>query len=427
MVYVGLLVAALCMVTQNCMWLQSHSSRNLFKKTEVNRYCERRTVEPLVAQQRDLKQMQRLIALYQVGRESFLGSVCGYVTSECRENCPVGKFSDSLSHCAPCSSNCKTCAGESQTCLSCEAEFSILFESVCRSDCPNGFFIDRDSCSPCAPSCATCDETACFSCDEGWVLSDGACLQQCPLPSQDENGVCVSISPTPSRMLLLPPIMPSPGPIFLPPTPTMLLRSLSTSSSPFPSSSMERTEETIPLPDGGRLTIPLNLAETPSDLSYNFTVRPELERVPGSGLLASGTVDIQLVDQTGRPVHQLRESLEICLKPVAGSEGAPCLSFLDEESDKWICEDKCLKKEKSGALCGTTGHLTSFALLLQIDGGDKEDCGDEAALTPIVILSIAFLGAAGLLVVLSTILIELRYHWKRRARSQALHLANQIS
>ena len=39
------------------------------------------------------------------------------------------------------------------------------------------------------------------------------------------------------------------------------------------------------------------------------------------------------------------------------------MGYLDEACDEWVCEDNSLES-KRGQLCGTTGHFTSFAILI---------------------------------------------------------------
>lgn len=42
-----------------------------------------------------------------------------------------------------------------------------------------------------------------------------------------------------------------------------------------------------------------------------------------------------------------------------------CLGYLDESLNppRWICQDSCLSYNSNGNLCGTTNHLTNFAIL----------------------------------------------------------------
>lgn len=65
-----------------------------------------------------------------------------------------------------------------------------------------------------------------------------------------------------------------------------------------------------------------------------------------------------------------------------------CLGYLDEECGEWVCEDKSLEA-KRGQLCGSTGHFTSFAIL--IGANLNSGCGAEAVVNRVVAwLSVAF-------------------------------------
>lgn len=86
-------------------------------------------------------------------------------------------------------------------------------------------------------------------------------------------------------------------------------------------------------------------------------------------IVQSPAVTIELVDAAGNTV-QPTSSIEICL-PGTQTSGR-CLGFLDESKHPpvWTCQDPCLKKRGS-LVCGSTPHLTSFAVLL----GGVNSCG----------------------------------------------------
>ncbi len=48
-----------------------------------------------------------------------------------------------------------------------------------------------------------------------------------------------------------------------------------------------------------------------------------------------------------------------------------CLGYLDEilNPPQWVCQDTCVSSNTNGNLCGTTNHLTNFAILFY--GGQR--------------------------------------------------------
>ena len=87
-----------------------------------------------------------------------------------------------------------------------------------------------------------------------------------------------------------------------------------------------------------------------------------------------------------------------------------CLGYLDERTGKWECEDPCLEQDQNGLYCGSTGHLTSFALLLS-GGGNNDPCasGDDYLLAWI---SLGFICGALCFTFLAAIIIEIRVRIK---------------
>lgn len=97
---------------------------------------------------------------------------------------------------------------------------------------------------------------------------------------------------------------------------------------------------------------------------------------------ASGTnvrspvLDITLRDSSGFEVQPLG-NLQVCIQPSeAEQDDSVCLAFLDENNNRWRCEDPCLQKDNQGLLCGETSHLTKFSLLVD-PTGKSGDCGSS--------------------------------------------------
>lgn len=117
-----------------------------------------------------------------------------------------------------------------------------------------------------------------------------------------------------------------------------------------------------------RLTT-VHLAGVPRAVTQRTTpVRPSDETLPWSGVV---------FDLSVTPFRP-GDALELCVDVKAGTprEGA-CLAYFDETTSKWQCQDDCLEKKTMGSretLCGTTDHLTNFAILLS-GGGSNSKCG----------------------------------------------------
>jgi len=84
-------------------------------------------------------------------------------------------------------------------------------------------------------------------------------------------------------------------------------------------------------------------------IGYQNTLKVELISDESS---QDGTViDISLIDPSGSFV-QPQGDVELCFNPKDGNEDDQCLGFLNEETNEWECEDKCLKQDDNGLLCG---------------------------------------------------------------------------
>jgi len=134
--------------------------------------------------------------------------------------------------------------------------------------------------------------------------------------------------------------------------------------------------------------------------------------------LRDGVVaEITLQDASGQEITSFDQPLTICLAPEQATTDGACLSYYDESTGEWVCQDKCLKEE-NGLLCGETDHLTSFALLLS--GGAGNECEERNYIYSW--LTLGFVCATLLIVLLAVLAIELhirlrRVHRRRRIRS----------
>lgn len=97
-----------------------------------------------------------------------------------------------------CQLGCSQCADGTGACISCKQGFtqSQTDQTKCTAlpsvtsagiTCPVGSFSAGQQCSPCSPSCSTCNgpsSTNCIVCATGQSLFNGSCV------ATDSNGVC---------------------------------------------------------------------------------------------------------------------------------------------------------------------------------------------------------------------------------------------
>jgi hypothetical protein len=116
----------------------------------------------------------------------------GRCTSECDDGeAPVnGKCEKCLV------SDCKSCNPvDLNECFICEENMYLSPESKCVSDCPQGYYADKDSgkCVECSGEhCATCpDGEKCTKCEDGYVIQNGVCKLTCDSHYVERHGECV--------------------------------------------------------------------------------------------------------------------------------------------------------------------------------------------------------------------------------------------
>ena len=149
--------------------------------------------------------------------------------------------------------------------------------------------------------------------------------------------------------------------------------------------------------------------------------------------LVSAALNITLLDRSGNLITRLDSSLTICLAlSNTAKKGRVCLSYFDELKGKWRCEDECLttistkgakandETTKGNILCGKTGHLTNFALLLI--GNDREDPCQSKDNT-LAWVSLGMVAGAVVVVALSVFVVEFRIRWMRRLLDKELSRA----
>ena len=137
----------------------------------------------------------------------------------------------------------------------------------------------------------------------------------------------------------------------------------------------------------------------------------ELPPSQGSNAVQSEVVSVTITNSQGVNQTQFPDNIEICIRPPNATKGKNiCLGYLEETTNppRWRCQDNCLQqKNRTGdaLLCGSTDHLTNFALLLGggKNGGGPCESGSVAYITGSskgdLILSLCMVGAAILCVV----------------------------
>lgn len=169
------------------------------------------------------------------------------------------------------------------------------------------------------------------------------------------------------------------------------------------------------------LSIPGSLSDGARQSTIDVQFARERDPLDGGeSVVQSAVVDITLIVD-GQVVTQLSEPLEICLTfpdpLVVPPEQDLCLGYFDVSQQEWVCEDlRLTPNDAQGQLCGLTGHLTSFALLL---GGDTGSSGEYFPQSTIAWLSLGFIAGALVVIVLATGLIEVRFRRKKSLEHKA--------
>ena len=203
------------------------------------------------------------------------------------------------------------------------------------------------------------------------------------------------------------------------------------------------SKEFIELPDSpsgavvGSLFVPPNLSNRDNTTLIASYGDSGGNATSNGQILVSIIVNITLLDDQGSSLSQLDSPLSICLVLTNNTrkDDTVCLSYYDENRDWWECEDECLTtisprrgkddgRRKGDLLCGTTGHLTNFALLL--NGNNQQDpCQhSEDDISVLAWVSLAMVAGAILVVALSVVAVEIRT--RRRARLLNRQLARSF-
>ena len=130
--------------------------------------------------------------------------------------------------------------------------------------------------------------------------------------------------------------------------------------------------------------------------------------------IESAILSVTLLNSQGSSITHLDTPLTICLVSSSNnSKDNLCLSYYDEQESRWKCEDECLTTTgKEDSLCGQTGHLTNFALLLSGREERMNVCGSISQDRSLSWISLGFVLFAILVVMASSLVIEARIRWR---------------
>jgi len=131
-------------------------------------------------------------------------------------------------------------------------------------------------------------------------------------------------------------------------------------------------------------------------------------------------LDITL-SANGNLITQFDDPVEICFDvPPEYNDievDEACLSFLNEETGEFECQDKCLETNES-QICGKKDHFTSFSILL--DGRGGSSCGSDDELDTYFWLSLGFVGGAVYCIIFAMLLLEFKIRRKSRIISRGI-------
>ena len=94
------------------------------------------------------------------------------------------------------------------------------------------------------------------------------------------------------------------------------------------------------------------------------------------------------------------------------------MSFYDEITKKWICQDPCLKQIDS-QLCGETDHLTNFAILLNGDEAGDDPCGSSDDIPILFWVSLGMCILSVCCILIAIVLIEIKFYLKKHKNGTA--------
>nr|XP_036870773.1 extracellular matrix protein FRAS1 [Manis javanica] len=115
----------------------------------------------------------------------------------CSTSCFPRHYPDDNHVCQPCNAHCSSCDSQA-SCTSCRDPNKVLLFGECQYEtCAPQHYLDfsTKTCKECDWSCNACSgplRTDCLQCMDGYVLQDGACVEQCSPSFYRDLGFCKS-------------------------------------------------------------------------------------------------------------------------------------------------------------------------------------------------------------------------------------------
>eukprot|EP01095_Lingulamoeba_sp_RSL-Kostka_P001483 TRINITY_DN1205_c1_g1_i8.p1 TRINITY_DN1205_c1_g1~~TRINITY_DN1205_c1_g1_i8.p1 ORF type:complete len:360 (+),score=137.03 TRINITY_DN1205_c1_g1_i8:1404-2483(+) len=180
-----------------------------------------------------------------------------------------------------------------------------------------------------------------------------------------------------------------------------------------PGSSSTETQS-ISLSNGeksiGQLLVPDSILGDSGSLTVGTV---DLSTIPTDDV-GSTVIDITLIDGNGFIQTSLDTDIELCLSTNENEEIEDlCLGYLDESINppEWTCEDQCLEKD-GDFVCGTSDHLTSFAVLLD-SGSGSGGCGNNEDNKLYIYLSVAAIVIALLCIIFVVVSFDIKKRYEK--------------
>lgn len=139
--------------------------------------------------------------------------------------------------------------------------------------------------------------------------------------------------------------------------------------------------------------------------------------LPTNSEAVTPAIDVVVMSPQGAVTQFNSNPVTLCFFNVDTTDNR-CLGFINDAGD-WECEDYCLTGS-GGAVCGDSDHLTSFAILLDTEGGSDSRCGSSSLDLRLVWASSALVISAVVVVLLVVAAYEV--HLRRSIKADNTRL-----
>jgi hypothetical protein len=143
--------------------------------------------------------------------------------------------------------------------------------------------------------------------------------------------------------------------------------------------------------------------------------------LPTNSEAVTPAIDVVVMSPQGEVTQFSSDPVTLCFFNVDTTDNR-CLGFINDEGD-WECEDYCLTGS-GGTVCGDSDHLTSFAILLDTEGGSDSRCGSSSLDLRLVWASSALVICAVVMVLLVVAAYEV--HLRRTVMADNTRLTRTV-